>query len=220
MSADNYVIVDHDGTYFLVLEGCASNDTEPESWHRYNTEAEVEKHIADIGIIEYGVEWTPAARAACGAREVTAGDAPVRIVEVSPAFDRRDPDPSKNYGIHGAEIKFILKGPAGAAQFVICTNWMLPHVQKEIGPRKGWTTYCAVPMGADVGYHSPVPMYEDQEPIAEECPYLDGRPCYYDGSGLRAEELLERMIEEGDSAVWRELERVYSDLPIAREEGS
>ena len=37
-----------------------------------------------------------------------------RITKIYPAWDRRDPNPSKNYGIHGAELRMVLKGELGA----------------------------------------------------------------------------------------------------------
>jgi hypothetical protein len=55
-----------------------------------------------------------------------------RIIEFTPAFDKRDPNPKKNYGVHGVELRFVVKGEAGAVQFLIFTNWHLPHVQKAM----------------------------------------------------------------------------------------
>jgi hypothetical protein len=55
-----------------------------------------------------------------------------RITEFAPAFDKRDPDPKKNYGIHGVDLRMVLKGEEGAVQFVLFTGWMLPHVAKEL----------------------------------------------------------------------------------------
>ena len=55
-----------------------------------------------------------------------------RITKIYPAWDRRDPNPSKDYGIHGAELRMVLKGELGATQFVLYTNWHLPHVTEEL----------------------------------------------------------------------------------------
>lgn len=132
-----------------------------------------------------------------------------KIIQFTPAFDKRDPDPDKNYGIHGMNLRFVLKGDKGATQFIVYTNWHLPHVQKELED-KG--TVCLIaPMPADVGYHSPIPQYEGQEPISEDCEYIGG-PCYYDGSGLRAISVFERFTAEGADAVWKELEEEYNRL--------
>ena len=55
-----------------------------------------------------------------------------RIVEFTPAFDKRSSDPSKDYGIHGVDMRMVLKGENAATQFVLFTNWHLPHVHDEL----------------------------------------------------------------------------------------
>jgi len=142
-----------------------------------------------------------------------------RLVTFSPAWDKRNPDPNKNYGIHGVELRMILKGDKGAVQFVLYTNWMLPHVTAELDGklikegRQGKLneySFCIVrPSPADLGYHSPKPIYEGQSACSESCEYLDGRPCYYDGSGLNAERIYDILLKEGSDGVWRELEDYY-----------
>ena len=133
-----------------------------------------------------------------------------RIVIWTPAYDRRNPDPAKNYGVHGMELRFVLKEPGvGATQFVIFTNWMLPHLR--YGPRRieGFLTE---PTPDDVGYHALVAQYEGQETMAEACEYLDGKPCYYDGSSLTANDLFDRFVTEGEEAVWQSLQERLGKL--------
>lgn len=131
-----------------------------------------------------------------------------RIVRFLPAFDRRNPNPSKNYGIHGVTLQFFLKGPKGTIQFVVFTNWQLPHVEKEHDARCDGSYCFRKPMAADIGYHSPVPLYEGQEPITDKCEWTGG-VCYYDGSTLCAEPIFERLLREGDDGVWAALEEWY-----------
>lgn len=136
-----------------------------------------------------------------------------RITEIYPAWDKRNPDPKKNYGIHGVEIRMVLKGPKGATQFLWYTNIQLPHVRKEtlmkhVGDFKLLELFSR-PMGADVGYHSPKPLYEEQKPMDRECPYVEGGKCYYDGSSLYGQEVGERLVAEGGEAVWKVLEDEY-----------
>lgn len=125
-----------------------------------------------------------------------------RIVTMSGAFDKRHSDPSKNYGIHGVELRMVLKGPIGATQFVLYTGWHLPHVAAEIGNSK--------PMGADKGYHWPTPQYEGQDQM--DCAYVAGGKCYYDGSSLNAENTFETLLNKGSDGVWAELEEMYREL--------
>ncbi len=134
-------------------------------------------------------------------------------VRFRPAFDKRDPDPKKNYGIHGVDIVFILKGEHGAAQFVLSTGWHLPNVHEELkakcNPADPYDYFTGGPGATDIGYHSPKPIYEGQEPIDLDCDVLEGQ-CFYDGSTLNARPILERLIEEGHEAVWEELKSYYN----------
>jgi hypothetical protein len=134
-----------------------------------------------------------------------------RIVRMSGAFDRRHPDDSKNYGIHGMEIRFVLKGDLGAVQFVVYTPLHLPHVTKELwdnNRHRDWNPF--KPMGADIGYHSPTPRYDGQHSM--DCDLMPSGKCYYDGSGLQAEEFLPTFLAGGDEAVWPMLEERYREL--------
>ena len=133
------------------------------------------------------------------------------IVEITEAYDKRNPDPAKNYGVHGVNLKFLVKGPKGVIQFLIYTNWMLPHNMEEL-KAKCDGHYCYLePMPADIGYHSYVPMHEGEAPISKSCEYLEGKPCYYDGSSLNAEPIFDIMVSRGGDAMWAELERWYHD---------
>lgn len=167
-----------------------------------------------------------------------------RIVEFSPAFDKRDPDPKKNFGVHGVEMRWVLKGEKGAVQFLVYTNWQLPHVTQENVDRAKRARDIALelrcfwkPMAADLGYHSKFPMYDGQEAMGSvhmktdideskegierfqvsrtptgsftPCPYLDGAPCYYDGSGLHAETVFALLVAKGGEAVWKYMEECY-----------
>jgi hypothetical protein len=122
-----------------------------------------------------------------------------RIVHMYPAWDRRDKDPAKNYGISSVRIRMVLKGPKGATQFVLSTGWTLPHLPN------------GEPMGMDVGYHSPKPMYDGQTVMDDNCDILGG-PCYYDGSTLQADDMFLLLVRSGSEYVWNELERRYRDF--------
>jgi len=132
-----------------------------------------------------------------------------RVVEFRPAFDKRNADPHKNYGIHGVDMRMVLVGDRGAAQFVLYTGWHLPHVVSEF---KASGRSLGDPLPADLGYHSREPRYEGQTAASESCEYLGGCPCYYDGSGLNAERVFDALRAEGGEAVWRELEDFYNQI--------
>jgi len=129
-----------------------------------------------------------------------------KIVTMSGAYDKRHPDPKKNYGIHGMDIRFVLKNEKGAVQFLAFTGIHLPHVAQEFKGRE----YFGEPTGADIGYHSPTPMYEGQEPM--DCDLMAEGKCYYDGSGLQADEFMPEFIAGGTDAVWKMLEKRHGEI--------
>lgn len=142
-----------------------------------------------------------------------------RVIEFSPAWDKRNSNPRKDYGIHGVELLMVVAGEKGAVQFKVFTNWNLRSVQEELDQRllnhaaagsldKYFVSALYHPMGADLGYHAKLPQYEDHQPIDNDCKWTGG-PCYYDGSGLRADEVLQLLIEQGSDAVWKRLEEEY-----------
>lgn len=133
-----------------------------------------------------------------------------RIVKFYPAYDKRHEDPAKNYGIHGVELRMLVKGDRGAVQFVLYTNWMLPHVTKEL-TNKSQDTGLFKPLPADLGYHSLTPIYKGQK-SSGKCEYLDGKKCYYDGSGLNAERIYTTLLSHGSDGVWKALEEYYSEV--------
>ena len=101
-----------------------------------------------------------------------------------------------------ARVAFYLRSATkperGVVQFVM---WV------AVAPELGLMTFDGrpmFPMALDLGYHSPTPAWEGQEPMDEECELLGGR-CFYDGSGLNAENLLGVLRTEGADAVWATL---------------
>lgn len=137
-----------------------------------------------------------------------------RIVTMRPAFHRVHADPSKNYGVHGVELRMVLRGPLGATQFLLYTGWMLDKTL-DWWAAKGITADFK-PCPADRGYHWSAPRYEGQQ--QRECELLPGGKCYYDGSGLNAEITYKALVEKGDAGVWADLEEFYHDLCKRTEE--
>jgi len=129
-----------------------------------------------------------------------------RIKSFSEPFDRRDPDPNKNYGIHGIDLRMVVVGDKGAVSFVLYTNRHLRSVQQELvdkyvpedfvrrdailnysgpftpdreiseiiayhnmmesfGSELGSNRILFRALPADIGYHSPKPMWEGQKPV-------------------------------------------------------
>lgn len=94
-------------------------------------------------------------------------------------------------------IRFFLHGQKGIIHFSIRTGWKQGRQYEETG----LSAY-----GSDVGYHSPHPMYEGQNPV-DKCDFFE--PCYYDGSSSQAEEYFNSLLEFGDEYIWSKLEATY-----------
>ncbi len=138
-----------------------------------------------------------------------------RIVEFTPAFDKRHSDPDKDYGIGCSTLRMVLKGPSGATQFVLMTGWF---PEAAIEEQKGTPAYEVLtrPIPENLGYHSPVPMHRGQ-PKTDSCDLLEQGYCYYDGSALGAEKVFKALLEEGDEGVWKILEEEYESVFGAQE---
>ena len=140
-----------------------------------------------------------------------------RRIEWDAAFDRTHPDPNQNFGRHGVEMRWLVIGPAGVIQWIVYTGWMLDNLHgagesMRLHRDQHHDVFC-LPMAADLGIHSYVPLYYDDDGapgglFTDHCRLLDG-PCYYDGSGLNAQGPLALLIMGGGDAVWRRLEAEY-----------
>ena len=69
MSADNYLVVDHDGDAFQVYDGSMSckledEDYKPTLMDTADTAKDVDAILEDYGYVEYGVSWTDKATTA------------------------------------------------------------------------------------------------------------------------------------------------------------
>lgn len=129
-----------------------------------------------------------------------------KTVEIRPAFDRRDPNPHQNYGIHGCDLLFTLTGEKGAVTFLLYTNWHLPHIVEEFKYHPDHMI--CQPLPADIGYHSPHAMYEGQTPREKVCQYI-GVLCYQDGCASYADEFYQEMVKSGSKGLWKKMKAYY-----------
>ena len=132
-----------------------------------------------------------------------------RKIQWKPGFDKRNPDPHKNYGIAGVQIYWTLIGPLGAITWDTVTDWYPKNVWEE--KRDSPTFYSSPSFGlGSVSYHSYVQHYEGQEHSEKDCEYI-GVPCYSDCSFLLASDVFQILVEQGEEATWKKLEEIYND---------
>lgn len=114
-----------------------------------------------------------------------------------------------SHGVHGLNIRFLSKGEAGAVQFVLYTGWLPQYARADnIGYRR-LREQAHAPMPSDLGYHSKKPHYDGQTAIVDACEFCDGQPCYYDGSGLNANDAMYALVNGGGEALWQFLDAYY-----------
>lgn len=111
-----------------------------------------------------------------------------------------------NYGINAMKIRFILHGEKASVQFLMNTGWYPKKEEGRFGPE--W--YTQSPGAWDLGYHADEPQYENHD--SYDCDNRSSGKCYYDGSSLYAEPILEAFFLEGEEAVWNKLENYYNEL--------
>jgi hypothetical protein len=135
-----------------------------------------------------------------------------------PAYDKRSPSPSKNYGVHGVDINFYLKGPKGALQLLVFTNWQLPQVAKERLAGKYMFSRDDVnalylPEAADFFIHSSVPLYEGQGIERDSCDWVpEGSPCYLGLNSPAGEKLFDILLQEGSDGFWAAMQVKYEKI--------
>lgn len=143
-----------------------------------------------------------------------------RIVKITPAFDKRSHESSKNFGIHDCEMFMVLKGEHGAVGLTISTGWFLPETQqwkeaciRRSGESKSWNG-----RGVAVFYCSKVKQHEWQEG-RENCDWL-GCTCYGDVGYSMSDTVFDLLIREGSEKVWEWLENYYNETFAKQHEQS
>lgn len=130
--------------------------------------------------------------------------------------------PGGGHGIAGMKVRFLLQGPAGVVQWVAYMNNWIPGNVDWLGTVRAEWSLSLVPvrhedlgdgMAFDLGYHRPTPpdWDEDGSTRMETCHLLPEGYCYYDGSSLNAQPVLEAFLEHGPHAVWAALARYYQE---------
>lgn len=121
------------------------------------------------------------------------------------------PGSGGSHGRHGLEILFVSKGDAGAVQFQLFTDWFPQHVApSSIGVHECQWGDSVMP--AYLGYHSKTPHYDGRDAVSRCCEFCDGKQCYYDGSGLNANDAMYALVNGGDAALWAFLDAYYDHV--------
>ena len=131
-----------------------------------------------------------------------------REIQFRPAFHRCHPNPSQNYGVGSVNMLWILRRDGWAMTWDVHTGWDLPADAFDAAapdcPRGHGTLGTRPATGGAVDWHSPWPLFDDQELMQSHCAWLDG-PCYMDSGFLLGDELFDLLRTDGHEAVWARL---------------
>lgn len=145
-----------------------------------------------------------------------------RLVRVSPAWDRRSPNPRQDYGWRGMDLHWILRGSKGAVEWTVGTNWvvqaMVPETQSW---NDAWLMYWRgqsdrQTLIAHAYVHQP--QYPEGYLHGGVCEYLETEWCYCNeirvfGEGaVQARDLYWILVEQSDAAFWAAMQPYYDQL--------
>ncbi len=126
-------------------------------------------------------------------------------VEFRAAFDSR----GEGAGIGGLALLFWLRGPLGAVSWELLTGCFLPETQTK------WIDRSCLngnkPSAGAVDWHSPVPLYDGQEPRLDCLLLGPGVPCYGDSGYLLGDEAYKALAGGAEAALWLFLREKYDD---------
>lgn len=170
-------------------------------------EQEIERKRLDSGLeaIVYKRDAFDCTIGKCGAV--------VRATVVNPNADHDEfiPCPGKpivahgdSHGISSNKWRYVLRGEGLAVHFLYLDDIFLPETRT---PHESMSFY---PMAHDIGYHSVIPLYDDQTGT-DQCDYL-GMRCYYDGSSLEADTPLHILTEHGEDKLWEYMEHYFAGM--------
>lgn len=144
-----------------------------------------------------------------------------REIQITKAFDKRNDDPKKDYGIGSCRLYFIVKGNKGAVTIDFFTNWFLESTVKEyseIGIRKNRMDGTKDTVKTKINLHEGIPIHSGVFSIHNKkktkyttktkCPVL-GDYCYPDISCMYGNKFLPILLSKGSDGVFKELEKEY-----------
>lgn len=143
-----------------------------------------------------------------------------RSIRLHPGWDRRE----RGGDLHGAELAFVYRGPAGAIVWTVFTNWMSDQSHETsdamqmireatVGTMLGVGEHAMCrPIALEVRAHSLSPQ-PGRSDASELCCYLDRATCYNFAvtTMMQGQGLWSLLVRRGEDPIWRELESRYKE---------
>lgn len=160
-------------------------------------------HDLDCGHTHGQEGGTPVAALPLAPVEPTSGSLE-HWVDFRAAYDKK----AEGYGIGSMKAIFYARGPKGAVQWMIGLPFYTASVRPDAASWPPSMRAQHRPEGWDLGYHAHEPQYDGQTAMQDDCE-ITGGPCFYAGSGLNADLLIEGFIEGGTEWLWPQLDAYY-----------
>jgi hypothetical protein len=147
----------------------------------------------------------------------------VREFFANPAYDKRDLEPTKDYGVGGILMNFVIKGDHGAINFVLSTNFVLPQTLEFWQKKKEITkqidlSYWLRP-NTDLCFHGLKPKYEGHK-SHNDCCWMPGKECYVECDSFGGDEAYQALLTGGSEAMWQYMEKRYREELMDEAEGT
>lgn len=140
-----------------------------------------------------------------------------RAVWITPAFEARDPNPSKNFGIGSCQVTFAKRKGNRVVDCSFLTDWYPYDVQhRNMGGHSGVYRQDVIgeqPLCQGLYRHELVKPADANEWMRHgtDC-LLTGGECWGEiGSALYGEEIRNRLLAEGSVAIWDEIDKALEE---------
>jgi hypothetical protein len=137
-----------------------------------------------------------------------------RRVTFTPAWDKRDLYPRKNFGVHGVEVHLTLLDGDWALELIVMTVWMLPKT------REWWATLPLTHIPRECinmrCHYRNGPRAE----LAGMCTVFKGECCQSIALSFSAgDPLFETLVAEGEEPFWNAMASALAEVR-AKESGA
>ncbi len=122
------------------------------------------------------------------------------------AYDLVRPEPTRNYGIHNAELQFICIGKLGAVEIMLGTGWYLRQTYQR--QRVMDAHEFPPPRNISLGVHRRKPRYKGDERSNDPCRWIGCR-CYQQNFYVLGDFWREPIVAGGTEWLWPALEAFY-----------
>lgn len=140
-----------------------------------------------------------------------------REIRLLPSYDRTQ-DPKGNFGVHNAEMAFLLRGAEGTLVWCFYTDWWLPHLRQD---HLCNSRHCAQGSGI-ISLHLSSPPGRlaesdyDFTHNSEPCSWVSGDSgCWakiVSDFSTQSPALFNLLVAEGVDSVWTKLEALWKEI--------